>query len=759
MISASRCASAIGRAVLIVPVLTTLLPASDAAYAGYTASSTQVERRWEEKFRELPQPANARRYMQHLTEHPHSVGSPYGKLYPEWIRDQLVSWGLNAHIETFEVLYPSPVDRLLELLGPKPFRATLAEPPVPGDPTSHQSAEQLPTYNAYGADGDVTAPLVYVNYGLPSDYDTLERMGVSVKGAIVIARYGHCWRGVKVSVAHEHGALGCILYSDPADDGYAMNSTFPNGPARSPDSVQRGGVTENRYQGDPLTPGIGSTPGAPRIKREDAAMIQKIPVLPISYADAQPLLEATGSLIAPRDWRGALPITYRLGPSRANVHLRVKCDWAQKNVYDVIASIPGSVDPDQWILRGNHHDAWTYGAFDPISGAVSLMEEARSLAALQREGWRPKRTVVLCFWDGEEPANLGSTEWVETHAKELAAHGAVYINSDASMRGVLDVEGTAVLAPFINEVASDIPDPETRVSVGRRKFLTDVVDNDSSEVRKRLRAEEQFLVSPIGDGSDYAAFIDFLGIPSLDVSFSNNISRGIYHSIYDDFTWYSKFGDPDFTYSRALAQLLGSAVMRSADADVLPFDFSALATAIKRYCSHAYEMVEVKRLAFVERQKEQTEGVFKIVQDESGQRIFARPELVEPALNLSVLDAAAASFVQTASVVTHEMTAFLTAHEPPSPEVISKLNQFLLESGAKLTDPAGLPRRFWYKNQIYAPGEYTGYAANPLPGITDAIDRSDWSEAQAQAAHVAAAIEREQALLKSIEALLPKGFN
>ncbi len=411
------------------------------SYAGYTPQSAAAEHDWEARYRKLPDPEKAREYMQYLTAHPHWVGSPYGKTYPEWIQSHLIAWGLAAKIETFSVLFPSPKERVLELLGPEPFRAKLAEPPVKGDPTSFQSTEQLPTYNAYGADGDVTAPAVYVNYGLPSDYETLARMGISVKGAIAIARYGKCWRGVKVTVAREHGALGCLLYSDPADDGYATNAGFPRGPARSPDSVQRGGVTENHYQGDPLTPGGPSIPGAPRIKREAADTIQKIPVLPISYADAKPFLEHLDGPIAPPAWRGALPITYRLGPGTTKVHLKVTSDWEQKNVYDVIASIPGSVHPNEWILRGNHHDAWTYGAFDPISGVASLMEEARSLATLMKQGWRPKRTVVLCFWDGEEPANLGSTEWVEAHAEELKQHGAAYINTDASLRGVLGIEG------------------------------------------------------------------------------------------------------------------------------------------------------------------------------------------------------------------------------------------------------------------------------------------------------------------------------
>ena len=724
-------------------------------YAGYTPQSAAAEHDWEARYRKLPDPEKAREYMQYLTAHPHWVGSPYGKTYPEWIQSHLIAWGLAAKIETFSVLFPSPKERALELLGPEPFRAKLAEPPVKGDPTSFQSTEQLPTYNAYGADGDVTAPAVYVNYGLPSDYETLARMGISVKGAIAIARYGKCWRGVKVTVAREHGALGCLLYSDPADDGYATNAGFPRGPARSPDSVQRGGVTENHYQGDPLTPGGPSIPGAPRIKREAADTIQKIPVLPISYADAQPFLEHLDGPIAPPAWRGALPITYRIGPGTTKVHLKVTSDWEQKNVYDVIASIPGSVHPNEWILRGNHHDAWTYGAFDPISGVASLMEEARSLATLMKQGWRPKRTVVLCFWDGEEPANLGSTEWVEAHAEELKQHGAAYINTDASLRGVLGIEGSDALAPFIAEVADDVPDPEMPVSVGRRKYLTDIAEAESPELRARIRATKRLHIDPAGDGSDYAAFIDLLGIPTLDISFSNSISRGMYHSIYDDFTWYSRFGDPHFVYNQALAQLIGSAVMRLADADLLPFDFQALSDAIARYAAHARQMVEEKRKQITERNRESDEGVFNVVEDSSGQRLLAAPAQAKPPeIDFDPLDREIDKLRKNALVYKERSLASLAGNNPATSPLLDSLNALLLQAGARLTDEAGLPRRFWYKNQIYAPGEYTGYAANPLPGITDAIERADWVEAEGQMKKVVAAVERETALLESANALI-----
>ena len=439
------------------------------ALAGFSTESARTEREVENKFRAIPDRANLRQYMQRLSAHPHHVGSPYDKDNAEWMLAKFKEWGWDAKIENYDVLFPSPKERVLELTAPSHFRAKLQEPPVTGDPTSSQQDEQLPSYNAYSIDGDVSAPLVYVNYGAQDDYKELERLGVSVKGAIVIARYGQTWRGIKPKLAAEHGAVGCIIYSDPRDDGYAQGETYPAGPFRPADGVQRGSVMDMPvYPGDPLTPGVGATKDAKRLKLSEVTTLTKIPTLPISYGDAQPLLAALTGPVAPESWRGGLPITYRVGPGASTVHLKVSFNWDMKTLYDVIARIPGSTFPDEWIIRGNHHDAWVNGAEDPIAGTVALLEEARGLGALLSQGWKPKRTIVYCVWDGEEEALLGSTEWAEDHAEELQRKAAVYINSDGNGRGFLNMSGSHTLEKFINGVARDVKDPETGLTVWKR---------------------------------------------------------------------------------------------------------------------------------------------------------------------------------------------------------------------------------------------------------------------------------------------------
>ena len=461
--------------------------ADDQSLAGYSSESSRAERQWEEKLREIPSPDNLRSYMQHLSARPHNVGTAYDKENAEWIAAKFKDFGLDTHIEQFDVLYPTPKERVVELVegGPK-FSAKLQEPALPDDPTSSQQAEQLPTYHAYSKDGDVTAPLVYVNYGIPEDYEQLDRMGVSVKGKIVIARYFHSWRGIKPKVAAEHGAVGCLIYSDPHEDGFVQGETFPKGAWRPKDGVQRGSVADMPlYPGDPLTPGVGATKDAKRLKIEDAPTITKIPVLPISYADAQPLLEALTGRVAPPQWRGGLGITYHVGPGDAKVHLKVKSNWGTKPVYDVIAKIPGATFPDEWVLRGNHHDAWVNGAEDPTSGMVAVIEEARALGELLKAGWKPKRTIIYCAWDGEEPGLLGSTEWAETHYDELRAHAVAYINSDSNGRGYLDIEGSHTLEKFSNDIARDITDPETKLSTWKRNHLHEIAEAKSPEEREK----------------------------------------------------------------------------------------------------------------------------------------------------------------------------------------------------------------------------------------------------------------------------------
>ena len=495
--------------------------ADDAPLYGYSAESSRMERQWEEKLRAIPSTENLRAYMQRLSARPHHVGSPYDKDNAEWIAAKFKEFGLETHIESYDVLFPTPKERQVELLDCSgasgtdcraKFTAKLEEPSLPEDPTSNQKSEQLPTFNAYSRDGDVTAPLVYVNYGIPEDYEQLEKLGVSVKGAIVIARYGHSWRGIKPKVAAEHGALGCLIYSDPHEDGYFQGVTFPAGAYRPKDGAQRGSVADDPiYPGDPLTPGVAATKNAKRLELKDVPVITKIPVLPISYGDAQPLLAALAGPVPPAGWRGNLPITYRVGPSAMKVHLKVKFNWDLKPIYDVIAKIPGSSEADQWIICGNHHDAWVNGAEDPISGQVALLEEARALGELVKQGWRPKRTIIYCAWDGEEPGLIGSTEWVEDHGDDLREHAVAYINSDSNSRGYFDAEGSHTLEKLMNDVARDIQDPETKLSVWKRRQLAAIASASTPEERQVARNRADLRMGALGSGSDYGAFLQHAG--------------------------------------------------------------------------------------------------------------------------------------------------------------------------------------------------------------------------------------------------------
>src|SRR3989454_6923737 len=596
---------------------------------GYSAESSRIERQWEEKLRAIPSPENLRNYMQRLSAHPHHVGSPYDKANAEWIAAKFKEFGLDTHIEQFDVLFPTPKERLVELVagGPK-FVAKLQEPALAQDPTSSQQAEQLPTYNAYSIDGDVTAQLVYVNYGTPEDYEQLDRMGVSVKGKIVIARYFHSWRGIKPKVAAEHGAVGCLIYSDPHEDGFVQGETYPAGAYRPPDGVQRGSVADMPfYPGDPLTPGVGATKDAKRLKIEDAPTITKIPVLPISYADAQPLLAALTGRVVPEGWRGGLGITYHLGSGPAKVHLKVKSNWEIKPLYDVIGRIQGATFPDEWVIRGNHHDGWVNGAEDPISGQVALMEEARALGELVKSGWKPKRTIIYCAWDGEEPGLLGSTEWAEQHYDELRAHAVAYINSDSNSRGYLEVEGSHTLEKFSNDIAREIADPETKLTVWKRHQLREISNAKTAEQREEIRKRADLRIPALGSGSDYTAFLQHDGVASLNIGFGGGDDGGIYHSIYDAFYWDTHFSDTDFVYSRALAQAGSTAIMRLADADLLPFEFGNFAETVQTYLKELKALSKKMQDDIRERNREIEEGVFKATNDPKKPLI---PPAVEP---------------------------------------------------------------------------------------------------------------------------------
>jgi N-acetylated-alpha-linked acidic dipeptidase len=749
------------RALLVVAALVSFLastapvPAEEPAPASAAPGAGAV-RELESRLLAIPSPDNMREAMRRLSARPHHVGSAYGRENAEWLLARFQEWGWDARIETFDVLFPTPKERLVEMVAPTRFRLALEEPAVSVDPTSGQKAEQLPTYNAYSIDGDATGPLVYVNYGLPEDYEQLDRLGISVKGAIVLARYGRSWRGIKPKVAAEHGAVGCLIYSDPRDDGYFEGDVFPKGPMRPRDGVQRGSVMDfpSSNPGDPLTPGVGATKEAKRLAVSEAPSLTRVPVLPISYGDAQPLLAALEGPLAPADWRGALPITYHVGPGPAKVHLKVAFNWDIKPVHDVVARIPGAERPDEWVVRGNHHDAWVNGAEDPISALVPMLEEARALGVLLKEGWKPKRTIVYCAWDGEEPMLLGSTEWAEAHADELRRYAVAYLNTDSNSRGYLGVDGSHTLEPFVNDVARDVEDPEAKVPVWKRAQARALADASSAEKRKEIRERRDLRLDALGSGSDYTVFVDHLGIASVNLGYGGEDDGGIYHSIYDDFHWYTHFSDSDFAYGKALAQTVGLAVLRLADAEVLPFDFSALADTTEEYLKDLKKLLERRQEEAGERNRLIDEGVFQAIVDPRRPTLAPPKEEVPPHLNFAPLENAVAALQRSAGRYAKARAAVEGRVVPP--DALARVNALLIRSERVLLSPEGLPRRPWFKHLLYAPGTYAGYGAKTMPGAREAIELKRYSEADPEIARIAKALQDEAALADDAAAELEK---
>jgi N-acetylated-alpha-linked acidic dipeptidase len=714
-------------------------------------SGSQPAPSWEAKFRAVPEPANIKEYMRKMSARPHHLGSPYGKEVADWLLAKFKEFGWEAQLEEYHVLFPTPKVRVLEMVSPTKFVAKLEEPAIAIDPTSGQKSEQLPTYNAFSIDGDVTGPLVYVNYGRPSDYEELAKYGVSVKGAIVIARYGASWRGIKPKVAAENGAIGCILYSDPRDDGYYADDVFPEGPMRNQDGVQRGSVMDSPiHPGDPLTPGIGATKDAKRLDIKQAKTLTTIPVLPISYGDAQPLLAALKGPVAPANWRGALPLTYHIGPGPAKVHLKLAFNWDIKPIYNVVAKLTGSTYPDEWIIRGNHHDAWVNGAEDPVSGMAAELEEARALGELVKQGWKPKRTIVYIGWDAEEQGLMGSVEWVEHHGEELRKKAVVYINSDSNGRGFLDMEGSHTLEKFINGVAKDIQDPETKSSVWKRAQAY-TISTGTAEERKEARERADLRISALGSGSDYTPFLQHNGVPTLQVGFYGEDDAGIYHSIYDDFYHYTKFQDTDFVYGRALAQTAGTAVIRLADADLLPFEFTNVADTVQMYVKELQQLLKQKQDEITERNQQIEDGVFTAMNDPRRPTVAPKLEEVPPALNFAPLENAVTAMTKAAQRY-KKATEAAAAKAAGNEDVLRRVNARLIQSERQFLDPNGLPKREWFKHLLYAPGYYTGYAVKTMPGVREGIEQKEYKNAEAEVHKLAAALQREIDLINAAAA-------
>ena len=715
---------------------------------GFSPQDATAELSWEAKFRAIPDAKRVHDNMTHLAAHPHNVGSEYQRQNAEWLVAHYKEWGWDAHIERFDVLYPTPKERVLELVSPTKYVAKMDEPPLPDDPYTKEKSTQLPGYNIYSADGDVTAPLVYANNGMPADYEVLERNGISVNGAIVITRYGGGWRGLKPKLAAEHGAVGCIIYSDPADDGYLVDDVLPKGPMRPPEGIQRGSVADTTlYAGDPLTPGIGSVPGAKRLKISEAPVIMKIPVLPIGYADAKPLLAALAGPAVPPEWRGGLPITYHFGPGPAKVHLKLTFDWGQKPVLDVIATMKGSEEPDVWIVRGNHYDGWVNGADDPISGQSALLEEARALGELAKQGWRPKRTLIYTAWDGEEPGLIGSTEWAETHADELTKHAALYLNSDENGRGFFGAGGSHELEQLVNNVAKDITDPETKTTVWKRQQSALLVRGGrrGGTPNQDVLTQTNLPIEAIGSGSDFATFLDHLGISSLNVGFGGEDRSGTYHSAYDTPWFTDHFGDKEEVYGPIMAQTAGILVMRFASADVLPYDFTSMSHTLKQYDRELKELVKSLQKTAETRNRDLELQAFKFTDDPQKKLQIPASLVPPPDMDFSPLDNAITALDKAAT----DFNQARPALELLSPDKRKALNEQLATVDRKLLGE-GLPRRPWVRNLIYAPGVYAGYGVKTIPGVREALEQGRFPEAQEQLVIVDKAINDEADYIEKI---------
>ncbi|MFI5136880.1 MAG: transferrin receptor-like dimerization domain-containing protein [Sphingobacteriales bacterium] len=716
---------------LALMTLAAIANARQKTITGFTDASAAKELQTEQAFDASLSAPHIGETLKELSAFPHNLGSPGSKAVAENILAKYKSYGLDAHLQTYTVLYPTPKTRVLELTGPTTYSALLKEPALAEDSTSDQ-ANQLPTYNAWSADGDVTGQLIFVNYGLPDDYETLAKLGIDVKGKIVIAKYGRSWRGIKPKVAYEHGAIGCIIYSDPADDGYSAGDVYPKGAYKNEYGVQRGSVMDMViYPGDPLTPGVGATKDAKRLDRKDAATILKIPVLPISYHDAQPLLGALDGTVAPRDWQGGLPITYHIGPGLATVHLKLEFNWDMVPAYDVIAKIKGSEYPDEWVMRGNHHDAWVNGAGDPLSGQVAMLDEAKALGDLLKTGWKPKRSIVYCSWDGEEPGLIGSTEFVEDHDKELQQKAVVYINSDGNGRGFYNGGGSQALENFMDEITKTVNDPQTNVSVFDRKRARELVTAASVKDKKEILARKVEPLEPLGSGSDFSSFLQHLGIPTLDLAFGGEDGGGEYHSIYDSFDDYRRFKDPTFEYGVALSKTAGHAILRMADADLLPFDFRNLDTTISKYVTELTELCDKMRENTAMENQLIKANDFTLAADPTKHEKGPEAKTEVPKLDFSPLKTALDSLKKSAGRLA---ATWATASQTNAGH--DKLNQLLFHAEQQLLSD-GLPRRPWYRHTIYAPGFYTGYGVKTLPGIREAIEQRNWAEAQDQIAVVA----------------------
>ena len=709
----------------------------------------------ESEFDKTLNPENLDTWMKHMSSKPHHVGSPWSKQNAEYAANKFKEWGFESRVETFEVLVPFPKIRKLSMIAPNKVELKLFEPAVEGDRSSEMTKDVLPGYNAFSADGNVTGELVFVNYGLNEDYEELKRLGIDVKGKIVIAKYGRSFRGIKPKIAHEQGAIGCIMYSDPKDDGYVVGDVYPVGPYRNEFGIQRGSVLDMPARpGDALTPGYAATKDAERLSINEASTIMKIPVMPISYADALPLLKAIKGPVVPDSWKGGLPITYHIGPGPAKVNLHLEFDWSLRTAYNPVGRMKGSVYPDEWIMRGNHHDGWGHGASDPISGMVSLMEEARAIGELTKTGWRPKRTLIYAGWDAEEPGLLGSTEWVEYNLNDIREKMVVYINTDGTGVGYLSMGGSHSLEKFVNEVIRDVDDPVHDVSLDKRlRSRMKVREYNSGTFGEGRESERQDLrMYAMGAGSDYTAFLHHAGVPALNMAFGGESGGGSYHSLYDTYEHYKRFSDGKFIYGTTLSKVNGRLVLRLSEADILPFRFVNMVDNIGKFVEQNKKLSEDIRKSTKSLNDLLDNNDFAI--SSNPKKTYLPPKRLRqvPEFDFKPLDAALVRLSTSAWKYEEALLKFQKGSL--SPERKSEINALLRSVDQAFIYSKGLPRRDWFKNMMYAPGYYTGYGVKTLPGIREGLEERKWNEVRVYIKEVSKALDRASENINSASRIL-----
>jgi N-acetylated-alpha-linked acidic dipeptidase len=713
---------------------------------GFDDQSSAVQREVEALLDGSIDAAEMDEWLRRMSIKPHHVGSPGSQENAEFIAELLESWGYDVEIAEYQILLPTPRVREVELVAPTRFSASLREDSLDEDPSTSVRADLLPPYNAFSVDGEVEGELVFVNYGIPEDYEMLERYGVDVTGKIAIAKYGNSWRGIKPKLAGEKGAIGTLIYSDPADDGYGAGDVYPKGPFKHESGVQRGSVMDMpTYPGDVLTPGKGATKRARRLKRKDAPTITQIPVLPMSYRDALPLLSAMDGEVVPDEWRGGLPITYHLGPGPARVRMKAKFDWNMVTAYNVIATLEGSEYPDEWVIRGNHHDGWNHGAADPLSGQIAMLAEAKAVAALAKKGHPPKRTVIYAAWDAEEPGLIGSTEWAEHHAADLKQHAVAYLNTDGTSRGFIGIGGSHTLERFFNQIIEEVDDPRSDISLKERARARALIYGADEKAKAEAKDRSDLRIYPLGSGSDYTPFLQHLGIASANLGFGGEAAGGSYHTLYDTYEHYTTWNDPGLVYTATLPKVVGRATLRLANAPRLPFEFTGFADNVALYVDELEELAGNMRSETELNNQLVEDGIFAAALDPT--KSLGAPTRKEPVphFNFAPLRNALKRLQTAAS----DFDAAASGNSATSEEI----NNLLFTSERLLTRDEGLNGRPWYKHHVYAPGFYTGYGVKTIPGVREAIEQREYDIVEEQ---VKIAAEVLNGMAERIELLTSK---